>query len=233
MDAKIKNTLSIIAFLDILGGKNMIIKDDDASLNLVHNSYTESIKKYKELGNQRFQIPQINIFSDNISISFPIDKNLDNVCECIFSVIFFCSILTLQFTINGLLIRGGITIGYCFSDAIMVWGKALVRAYEIESTIAIYPRIVIDPLADEVFHFLSKSKYQKLICKDFDGLYFIDIFYSQQNHEVLSLLEGLIHNIENSIGKLDDKNLKERQKLQWLQNYYCEKYNYIKNNIKS
>lgn len=120
------------------------------------------------------------------------------------------------------------TIGYCFSDNFMVWGKALVRAYEIESTIAIYPRIVIDPFADEIFDFLTKSEHKKLIYRDFDGLYFVDIFYSQRHHEFLSLLEILIHDNQKRIDKLDDNNLKERQKLRWLQNYYYEKYDYIK-----
>ena len=147
------------------------------------------------------------------------------------SVILFCTIITAQFWANGLLIRGGITLGYCFSDDFMVWGKALVRAYEIESTIAIYPRIVIDPFADDIFDFLTKSKHKKLICRDFDGLYFIDIFYMQQHHEFLPFLENLIHDNEKRIDKLDDKNLKERQKLRWLQNYYYEKFDYIKNSM--
>ena len=147
------------------------------------------------------------------------------------SVIIFCTILTAQFWANGLLIRGGITIGYCFSDNLMVWGKALVRAYEIESTIAIYPRIVIDPFADELFDFLANSKYKKIICRDFDGLYFIDILFLPQASKILPFLELLIDDNTRRINDLDDKNLKERQKLKWLQNYYYEKYDDIKKSL--
>lgn len=231
MNADIKNTLSVIAFLDILGGKQLIEQNADESLNLVYKSYTESIKRYENMVDSKFVLPKINIFSDNITVSFCIDDNFDNCFECIMSVILFCTIITAQFWANGLLIRGGITLGYCFSDDFMVWGKALVRAYEIESTIAIYPRIVIDPFADDIFDFLTKSKHKKLICRDFDGLYFIDIFYMQQHHEFLPFLENLIHDNEKRIDKLDDKNLKERQKLRWLQNYYYEKFDYIKNSM--
>lgn len=228
MNTDIKNTLSVIAFLDILGGKELINQNADESLNLVYTSYTEAITKFKESVNPHLPIPNINIFSDNISVPFSINENYDNVYECILSVILFCNVITIQFWANGLLVRGGMTIGYCFSDNFMVWGKALVRAYEIESTIAIYPRIVIDPFADEIFDFLTKSEHKKLIYRDFDGLYFVDIFYSQRHHEFLSLLEILIHDNQKRIDKLDDNNLKERQKLRWLQNYYYEKYDYIK-----
>ena len=231
MNTDIKNTLSVIAFLDILGGKQLIEQNADESLKLVYKSYTDAIKRYKTMADSKFILPKINIFSDNITVSFCIDDNLDNCFECIMSVILFCTTLTAQFWANGLLIRGGITLGHCFSDNLMVWGKALVRAYEIENNIAIYPRIVIDPFADDIFDFLAKSKYKKLICRDFDGLYFIDIFYSQQHHEFLPFLESLIHDNEKRIDKLDDKNLKERQKLRWLQNYYCEKYDYIKSSL--
>ena len=43
MNTNIKNTLSVIAFLDILGGKELINKNADESLNLVYTSYTEAI----------------------------------------------------------------------------------------------------------------------------------------------------------------------------------------------
>lgn len=46
MNTDIKNTLSVIAFLDILGGKQLIAQNADESLNLVHKSYTDAIKKY-------------------------------------------------------------------------------------------------------------------------------------------------------------------------------------------
>ena len=231
MNADIKNTLSVIAFLDILGGKQLIEQNADESLNLVYKSYTEAIARYKNMADPDFVLPNINIFSDNITVSCQLDDNFDNALECIMSVILFCTTLTAQFWANGLLIRGGITIGYCFSDNLMVWGKALVRAYEIESTIAIYPRIVIDPFADELFDFLSNSKYKKIICRDFDGLYFIDVFFSPQVSSILPFLEFLIDDNTRRINDLDDKNLKERQKLKWLQNYYYEKYDDIKKSL--
>lgn len=231
MNTNIKNTLSVIAFLDILGGKKLINDNADESLNLVYTSYMEAIGEYEKRANPNLSLPKIKIFSDNISISFCIDDNCDNTFECILSVVLFCNALTARFWSKGLLVRGGITIGYCFSDDFMVWGKALVRAYEIENTIAIYPRIVIDPLSEELFDFLSKPKYKKMICRDFDGLYFIDPLYSQKFSEILPFLEKLMQDNKKRIEDLDDQNLKERQKFNWLQNYYNNKYNHYKNTM--
>ena len=192
METPIKNTISVIAFLDILGGKEIINKDADESLNLVYTCYKNSIQRYKEMASSLFPLSQINIFSDNISISCPVKDDFENLYDCIISVFSSCMVLTLQFLANGILVRGGMIIGYCFADDFMVWGKALVRAYEIESTIAIYPRIVIDPFTDEIFDLLAKSENKNIICKEFDGLYFIDIFYSKQFSVTLPFLEQLI-----------------------------------------
>lgn len=227
MNTGIKNTLSVIAFLDIWGAKELIKRDADESLNLVYASYTEAIDHYKRLKSDNFLIPKINIFSDNIPISYDIDEDFDNVMECIFSVIAFCLVFNIRLLAKGLLVRGGVTIGYCFSDTFMVWGEALVRAHELESTVAIYPRIVIDPFADEIFEFLEEPKYKKMICRDFDGLYFIDIFYTENYSSGLPLLENLIDDNKKRIDALDKTNLKERQKLKWLQNYLIEKYDYL------
>lgn len=44
----------------------------------------------------------------------------------------------------GWLVRGGITIGDFYIDDMFVWGAALVKAYELEEKIAVYPRVILD-----------------------------------------------------------------------------------------
>jgi len=44
----------------------------------------------------------------------------------------------------GFIIRGAITIGDLYHDERIVFGPALNQAYEIESTIANYPRVIVD-----------------------------------------------------------------------------------------
>ena len=55
------------------------------------------------------------------------------------------AIIQVQFLKHGLLTRGGIASGSYFVDDMMVWGTALVKAHSLENSIAVYPRIVVDP----------------------------------------------------------------------------------------
>lgn len=52
---------------------------------------------------------------------------------------------------RGILIRGGLTLGKIAVNGNKIFGPALVRAYELESKVAIYPRIVVDKNLINVF----------------------------------------------------------------------------------
>jgi hypothetical protein len=54
-----------------------------------------------------------------------------------------------------LLIRGGVTVGNIVKSYGQLFGPAVVRAYELESKIAIYPRIVV---GEEVFEELENNR---------------------------------------------------------------------------
>ena len=84
------------------------------------------------------------------------------------------------------IVRGAITIGESYSEEGMLFGPALSRAYELESEVAIYPRVIIDPIVfkslDESellryeLHELEDEKYylKNYVRKDTDGIYYID-----------------------------------------------------------
>jgi hypothetical protein len=82
--------------------------------------------------------------------------------------------------------RGALTVGNVHVDEQMIFGPALIAAYELESHFATYPRIVIDP---KVFKELARDPLLKkgghdlrtekkylssLLKRDADGLYFVD-----------------------------------------------------------
>ena len=87
---------------------------------------------------------------------------------------------------KGIFIRGGLTIGDIHQDDDVIFGPAMVRAYDLESSFSNYPRIVIDP---KVFDLLSTDprlraehhdvaeevkNIKVLVRKGDDGLYSID-----------------------------------------------------------
>ena len=88
------------------------------------------------------------------------------------------------------LVRGGVSVGEVFIDGDMVFGPGFVRAYDLESQFANFPRIVIGPeafralrtdrrliaedhdLAEELGHLRS------LLKRGEDGLWFIDYLFA-------------------------------------------------------
>jgi hypothetical protein len=89
----------------------------------------------------------------------------------------------------GVLVRAGLTVGNAYvgkKQTDPVFGPAMVRAYEIESKEAIFPRIVVDDLALKLHrndkHLRSDNNslaeeikvLSRLLAKDDDGLRFID-----------------------------------------------------------
>jgi hypothetical protein len=75
---------------------------------------------------------------------------------------------------DGILCRGGIAIGRTLHDETTILGEGLVRAYELESRIAIYPRVV---LSEEVASLATCWQPLARIHRDADGLAFLDPFY--------------------------------------------------------
>ena len=52
-----------------------------------------------------------------------------------------------ELVMRGILIRGGVALGEVFVSDDRIFGPAFVEAYEIESKVSIYPRIVVSPRA--------------------------------------------------------------------------------------
>lgn len=94
---------------------------------------------------------------------------------------------------HGTCVRGGVTIGDVHFDEKTLFGPGFVRAYELESAFANFPRIVIDPELIQGLYMdkslLSKhntfsaelAQIGKMIQRDSDGLYFIDYLRAVQD----------------------------------------------------
>jgi hypothetical protein len=77
---------------------------------------------------------------------------------------------------EGVFLRGGVTIGDVLADREenLVFGPALVRAYELEKKLAIYPRIVIDQELSSKATGAFKNMFENLIRHGEDGTFFLD-----------------------------------------------------------
>lgn len=112
----------------------------------------EKYKRIKERAENRK--PTIVTFSDSIIIYVPLSDD-DKVIQVdsIFSSAIAIAGAFLSLMIHGTVFRGGLEIGLaCEIGPKEIYGPALLKAYDLESKIAKYPRVVI---GDELVHFLQ------------------------------------------------------------------------------
>ena len=179
--SELKTSEYVVAFIDILGASAMIKDKPDETLNIVHKRYEQSIEFYEQAFGKLKSALNVRIFSDNI-VLFCDCKKIPAI-EALKIITMLTSIIQINFLNDDILLRGGITKGDFFADDIMIWGNALVKAYDIESNIAIYPRIVIDPdlIADTKLFLTQDEKTAKFkkeyISQDRDGLCFVNYLH--------------------------------------------------------
>lgn len=221
-----KNVKSVVAFIDLLGAKELIQNDPENSLEIIHSCYEYAKNEIKDKYPSELNFPQINIFSDNIVLSLPLydmeNNNSDKDLMNIMSVIVYSSIIQYYFWVNRLLVRGAISFGSFFSDELMVWGQGLVNSYQLESSIAIFPRIIIDPQYDNNIRDIFGNMITMFTSEDFDGLLFVDPL-KRRFLESRDFVEDFLQDNELRIKNMEKFDSKKYQKYMWMQKYLEEK----------
>jgi hypothetical protein len=87
----------------------------------------------------------------------------------------YVSVIAIAALKMGFLIRGGVAKGKLYHANGVVFGEAMVRAYQLESRVAVYPRVVV---ADELIIGKPEAKFGPWIRRDFDGLLCVDYFFN-------------------------------------------------------
>jgi len=193
-----------VAFIDILGFKGIVEKERMAGyngeqLNKLLECHLECESIFKEHGLDIVQ------FSDSIVISTLYER--DSFHEFISSVSAYQKFLMRQ----GFLCRGGVAVNKHYSKSSFVFSPALIEAYKVESEKAIYPRVVVsEDVIDLVF---PNKDYPPTLCKEYDGLFFINYVYG----ESISTIEKSVHAVVTNC--LKSKNHSVVQKGIWLANY--------------
>ena len=111
---------------------------------------------------------KVRIFSDNMVIAQECAPQFD-IQESL-NILIFSAHIQAHALLDGTLIRGAIAVGNFYIDDMMIYGEALVRAHELESKIAIYPRIVIDrKIVETSLKPATNMLSGRLSIQDFDG----------------------------------------------------------------
>lgn len=152
-------TDSFVAFLDILGFKEYVMKN---SFKYVNDLFID-IFRFSDLllksPSQYFTAKMlntvtVNTISDSIVISVP--KSTTHSLEILVLIVNTIVINILRE--YGLFCRGGIYEGYFHSDKNIAFGPALIQAYLLEENIAVYPRIVFPRHVYDTYYSLCADK---------------------------------------------------------------------------
>lgn len=172
----------IIAFLDILGFKNIInTKAFDEIKNIFLSIIPQEelmialgrVADYKDENLLRYNATlretRVHVMSDSIVIAAPVGAP-----EALTVVIDVCNVIQEQlYSLDTpIFLRGAIAEGDFYLDKHLIFGKGLVDAYIAQENYAIYPRII---LSDNLVAGREISvDGQESLPKDDDGYYYIN-----------------------------------------------------------
>ena len=233
--------------------RGMIIKFRDAFFNFFKGVYkkrpipeeltADQRTKYLEIKKRAEKLkPSIIPFTDSIIVYVPLSDD-DKVIQVdgIFSSMLAIAGAFLVLMINGSIFRGGIEIGIaCSIGPNEIYGPALVKAHEIESKKAKYPRIVA---GDELVDFLQKAslnlekevqseinqvlaqKCLNLLMIDADGKYALDYLgheYREMSKQILpDIYEKALSFLESSFSEIKEKKNSDLfMRYLWLADYF-------------
>jgi len=145
MNIKIKYSTSFVAYLDVLGFKDMIKCGRTHEVEKYFTVLNDEISKLRKI-NKKNKIKFI-IISDSVVLSMPketSDQNeniirLRNLCIAIGKI-------QQRLAIENIWLRGAISFGETYFDdkKSQIVGQAYIDAYLLEEDLAIYPRVIID-----------------------------------------------------------------------------------------
>ncbi|QTV06741.1 hypothetical protein [Faecalibacter bovis] len=210
----------LCCFIDILGFKAHIdeSKNNDSKIDSIANI----LKLNREIVNEDGLISKkITHFSDSIVISYKYDET-DNI----FFFLEDLKFLSIELAAKGYLVRGGVTVDDLIHEDNMIFGPAMVEAYELESKKAFYPRIIISKLFIETVSEIKDQHRQKDTLNYFNSALRIDDdrkFYLDyievspdldNEHGIVEYLQKLKLFFKDFDNQRDDVKLK----LVWLKN---------------
>ena len=165
------------AFIDILGFRNFVKGLHRASDAVALRDVMRKIHAPTSGPTVSWEVDfRAQSISDAIAISTTtLDSGLYRIFEAIEK-------LALDLLREGYFIRGGLVRGDLYHDGSMVFGDALVRAYELEKTIARYPRVVISKEVMKNIEALGvglfadgKKRFDAFIQQADDGPYYVHV----------------------------------------------------------
>ena len=236
----------LTAFVDLLGFREISAESDEArrlrvleflvSLASLRGEF--DVQSIEQQSGTTTQIkPAVSTFSDHIVVSYPIQQisaktGFDESTTALTILYSFNALLARIASAAlsiGFMIRGGATIGKLYHSGGVVFGDALVDAYQLESRTAIYPRVVLSSKISNRAEW--KRWFPSTVRRGDDGLFFFNYYstialvFSQaiddEKNEITSRFEYLRSLIKDNLEDLEAKGkLAEFSKWAWFANEF-------------
>lgn len=202
-----------VAFLDILGFKNIVNSNDAFYIHNIFNKIRLAKKLVKkDRGGKITEETKFYFFSDSIVCAIPVSEE-----NALSSLASNCLLIqhALWSEIGPIWLRGAIVKGDLYCGNNEVFGPGLNEAYKLEEKLAVYPRII-----------MTKSTFEKGLeessqkdCMDFvvdtpDGLKMIDTLA----YPFVFDLEIIKLQIVNTLKSETDPRI--RDKYLWIRDYF-------------
>ena len=224
----------VVAFIDILGFKNIVsnITNFD-KIKKVANALKEEKKdtdKWNKIGDNDSFLE--TYFSDSLIMSSRLEYG--GFFDLINQIAFIMQIITEC----GFVARGGISYGDLYHKDGVIFGPALIDAYNIESNIAIYPRVLMSEktynecleVYDNVNDYKTRKNYCDVVVREAiinelgDKYYYIDYLNQMDSYDFeigwIELLKKAKNIIQTAFSNIKDKHVLD--KYRWFENYLKE-----------
>jgi hypothetical protein len=231
------------AFIDFLGFSEVSKQADDTtrlkvlelllSLSALRSEFAVQSEPIPGGGTRHQVRPAVSTFSDHIVISFSLERVARDLRQPtdhgVIALVVLNTFGRLLRSIAGaalrlgFLIRGGATIGKLYHSQGVVFGEAMTEAFELESRVAIYPRVVLSPRV------ISRRPWAENmeVAVGHDGLHHLDYFkmlalsaavpgddYTERTkqwfHDVIAIVDRNLRELKR------DGKLKELAKWVWF-----------------
>ncbi len=236
--------LSIAAFVDILGytsytetafkegrGHEELIrlrKTLDATLQELRYDEPVASSPVKHFCEARS-------FSDNLVLGYPIHRTSEPATELL-SVLSSMGLFQMEMVRAGYFVRGAISVGDLYVDSEVIFGPALLEAYNTERKRSRVPRIVLCESGIRALHRIVTERLMPnpvpALLVDSDSLSFIDYLYQTvliafpDDRPFTELLVEHKNAIEQKLDELA-RDPATRGKFEWVahyHNFFCDRY---------
>ena len=206
----INNDECYVAFLDILGFKNLIKTKECTEIieifneiinrgNIIKSCRAEAIgenkinKKLTDDFNKLRESLFIYIMSDSIVLAIKSDNAkrlhfLLYVCDCIQKYLFDkCEVL----------LRGGVSSGRFYGNTPVAFGDGFLKAYNLQENCAVYPRVIIDPgLVSDLKNTCNDYQYKLLEEDDYQSVDRISSIERRSFQKVCKVCKKMIDDLK-------------------------------------